>query len=103
MLTGLISSLFGPAFGGLFLAIPAIFCASATLIEKHEIQRKRSRWLRGERRGRQAAAVDAAGATLSSLGMIGFAATFYRLADANLYGAFVAACLAWSIISVGAW
>ena len=30
VLTGLISSRFGPAVGGLFLALPAVFCASAT-------------------------------------------------------------------------
>lgn len=30
--TGLISSRFGASVGGLFLALPAIFCASATLI-----------------------------------------------------------------------
>jgi hypothetical protein len=38
--TGLVSSRCGPSIGGLFLALPAIFCASATLIEKHEIRRK---------------------------------------------------------------
>ena len=38
--TGLISSRYGASVGGLFLALPAIFCASATLIEKHEIRRK---------------------------------------------------------------
>ena len=31
---------FGPAVGGLFLAFPAIFPASATLIEKDESQKK---------------------------------------------------------------
>ena len=35
-LTGIIAKKFGPAVGGLFLAFPAIFPASATLIEKHE-------------------------------------------------------------------
>ena len=39
--TGLVSSRYGASIGGLFLALPAIFCASATLIEKHEIRRKR--------------------------------------------------------------
>ncbi|MGH9691779.1 MAG: hypothetical protein ACRD4C_12000, partial [Candidatus Acidiferrales bacterium] len=34
--TGLIAKHYGPVFGGLFLAFPAIFPASATLIEKHE-------------------------------------------------------------------
>jgi hypothetical protein len=31
--TGIISSRYGASVGGLFLALPAIFCASATLIE----------------------------------------------------------------------
>jgi hypothetical protein len=39
--TGFISSRFGASIIGLFLAFPAIFCASATLIENHEIRRKR--------------------------------------------------------------
>jgi hypothetical protein len=38
--TGLVGSRYGASVGGLFLALPAIFCASATLIEKHEIRRK---------------------------------------------------------------
>ena len=60
--TGLVSSRYGASMGGLFLALPAIFCASATLIEKHEIRRKREAALAGESRGRYAAALDAAGA-----------------------------------------
>ena len=40
VLAGVIADRFGPATGGLFLAFPAIFCASATLIEKHERERK---------------------------------------------------------------
>ena len=57
--TGIISSRYGASVGGLFLALPAIFCASATLIEKHEIRRKREAGLGGERRGQEAAAIDA--------------------------------------------
>ena len=33
--TGFISSRCGASIGGLFLALPAIFCASATLIERN--------------------------------------------------------------------
>ena len=51
--TGLISRRFGASVGGLFLALPAIFCASATLIEKHEIRRKREAGLDGRRRGQK--------------------------------------------------
>ena len=39
---GLIAKRFGPGIGGLFLAFPAIFPASASLIESHEIKRKAS-------------------------------------------------------------
>ena len=38
---GLIAKHYGPVFGGLFLAFPAIFPASATLVEKHETEKKR--------------------------------------------------------------
>ena len=65
--TGIISSRYGASVGGLFLALPAIFCASATLIEKHEIRRKRETGLSGVRRGQEAAALDAAGAALGAL------------------------------------
>ena len=47
-----------PAEGGLFLAFPAIFPASATLIEKHVWQRKERAGLPGARRGKEAAAPE---------------------------------------------
>ena len=40
VLTGLIASHYGPAIGGFFLAFPAIFPASATLVERHERDKK---------------------------------------------------------------
>ena len=48
---GLLARKFGPAVGGLFLAFPAIFPASATLIEKHEREKKERKGSTGERRG----------------------------------------------------
>lgn len=62
-------SRYGPSVGGLFLALPAVFCASATLIEKHEIRRKREAGVAGKRRRQLAAAVDAAGAALGMLAL----------------------------------
>jgi hypothetical protein len=38
--TGMIAKSYGPVVGGLFLAFPAIFPASATLVEKHEKEKK---------------------------------------------------------------
>jgi hypothetical protein len=67
VIAGLVASRFGPVVGGLFLAFPAIFPASATLIEKHVRERKEKKGLQGTRRGKQAAALDAAGAALGGL------------------------------------
>ncbi|MFK4509379.1 hypothetical protein LPJ38_15815 [Bradyrhizobium daqingense] len=101
--TGLIGSHFGVAIGGLFLALPAIFCASATLIESHERRAKEKAGLSGRRRGQQAAALDAAGASLGSIGLAAFAATFYIVVSTSIIGAFAAAILAWTLVSVSAW
>ena len=73
VMAGVIADLWGPAAGGVMLACPAIFCASATLIEKHERQRKAQKGLPGERRGKGAAALDAAGAGWGSIGLMAFA------------------------------
>jgi hypothetical protein len=43
VVAGLIAARFGPVVGGLFLAFPAIFPASATLIEKHVRHGRRRR------------------------------------------------------------
>jgi hypothetical protein len=101
--TGLISSRYGAFIGGLFLALPAIFCASATLIEKHEIRRKREAGHSGERRGQMAAAVDSAGAALGAIGMLAFAIVFSLTAETTVATAFMAASFAWLAISVAAW
>jgi hypothetical protein len=70
VVAGLIAARFGPVIGGLFLAFPAIFPASATLIEKHVRERKEKAGLRGARRGKEAAALDAA--ALGSFGLTAF-------------------------------
>src|SRR5206468_9820251 len=101
--TGLVSSRYGAFVGGLFLALPAIFCASATLIEKHEIRRKREAGLAGERRGQMTAAVDAAGAALGALGMLAFAVAFSLTAVTGIAAAFLGASFAWLATSVVAW
>jgi hypothetical protein len=103
VLTGLISSRYGASVGGLFLALPAIFCASATLIEKHEIRRKREAGLIGRRRGQEAAALDAAGAALGALGMLAFALVFFAMVETSISAAFVCASLAWVMVSMAAW
>ena len=101
--TGLVSSRYGASVGGLFLALPAIFCASATLIEKHEIRRKSKAGLDGGRRGQMAAALDAAGASLGALGMMAFAVVFWMVVQSSIATAFIGASLAWLMVSVAAW
>jgi hypothetical protein len=65
VITGLIAKHFGPVVGGLFLAFPAIFPSGATLIEKHEREKKRRAGIPHTMRGRLAAALDARGAALA--------------------------------------
>jgi len=103
MFAGGIAVLAGPSWGGLFLAFPAIFCASSTLIEKHERTRKESKRLRGTRRGQEAAALDAFGAALGSAGIVAFALTVWfgrYLPPVIVLGL---AMVAWSIVAVMAW
>ncbi|WP_426435462.1 DUF3147 family protein [Bradyrhizobium genosp. P] len=101
--TGLVSSRYGASIGGLFLALPAIFCASATLIEKHEIRRKREAGLDGRRRGEEAAALDAAGAVLGALGMLAFAIVFSLTVERGVAAAFIGASLGWLVASTAGW
>src|SRR2546430_2509814 len=75
---GLIAKEFGPGIGGLFLAFPAIFPASATLIEKHEKKKKEEEGFEGATRGKEAASIDAAGAAMGSIGLLAFALVVWR-------------------------
>lgn len=102
--TGLIARKYGPGVGGLFLAFPAIFPAGATLIEKHELARKQKVGLHGAVRGRKAAAVDAAGAAIGSLGLLVFAVVISRLiTDYTPWIVMLGATLAWMATSVLLW
>ncbi len=98
---GLMAKEFGPVIGGLFLAFPAIFPATATLAEKREKKRKRKKGLSGVQRGRLAAAAEAA---MGSLGLIAFACAFWLLLP-RLYVwlVFLIAITAWTTVAVGTW
>lgn|SRR6185437_7878311 len=102
--TGLIAKHYGPVFGGLFLAFPAIFPASATLIEKHETEKKQRAGIIDNDRGRKAAALDARGAALGSLGLAFFATVLWHLLPAwNAVLSLVAALAIWFALSVLLW
>jgi hypothetical protein len=100
---GVIAKRFGPEFGGLFLAFPAVFCASATLIEKHERDRKQKAGLGGYRRGTNAAALDAAGAGLGSLGLVVFGLAVWQLAPRGSFVTLAIASPAWLLTSILLW
>lgn len=102
VLAGVVAKIWGPATGGLFLAFPAIFCASATLIEKHERKRKEEKGLSGRRRGQEAAALDAAGAAWGSIALGIFGLVVWLMAGLGAV-ALVAACVAWLVVAVSGW
>jgi Protein of unknown function (DUF3147) len=102
--TGLIAKKFGPGVGGLFLAFPAILPASATLIEKHEIERKRRAGIYGMIRARKAVGADAAGAAIGSFGMLTFAIIIWKfLPDHKSWLVLGAATVAWFTVAFALW
>ncbi len=77
--TGWLAGRYGPVVGGLFLAFPAIFPASATLVDRHEREKKRQAGIESTIRGRAAAALDARGAVIGALGGMAFGALVWKL------------------------
>ena len=104
VIAGIIARKWGPEIGGLFLAFPAIFPASATLIEKRERQRKQKKGLHGEKRGTDAAAIDALGAAMGGVGLVAFAGICWWLIPrypAPL--ALAGATITWLLVSLSVW
>ncbi|HEY1575613.1 MAG TPA: DUF3147 family protein [Terracidiphilus sp.] len=104
VIAGLIANAYGPEFGGLFLAFPAIFPAGASLVESHEKEHKARIGHDGTTRGRQIAALDAFGAAMGCIGLIGFALLFWLWTPhTSSVTALVLATLVWLTLSVGVW
>jgi hypothetical protein len=103
VMAGLVADIWSPESGGLFLAFPAIFCASATLIEKHEREQKEKKGLAGEKRGRGAAALDAAGAGLGSAALAVFGAVMWALAENTAAGSLALATALWLVVAILLW
>jgi hypothetical protein len=100
---GIIADVWGPKIGGLFLAAPAILCASVTLVEAHERREKHEHGVAGHRRGTDAAALDTAGAALGSIGLALFGLAIWRLAPNFGAVALLGGSLAWLVVSVTLW
>jgi hypothetical protein len=104
LVAGLIARRWGPGVGGLFLAFPAIFPASVTLIEKHERERKQKKGLDGEERGTDAAAIDALGTAMGSIGLMGFAGIGWWLIPKHIPSLVLGgASFAWLLVSFTIW
>lgn len=103
-ITGMIAKKFGPGVAGLFLAFPAIFPASATLIEKHETQKKQRAGIERSKRGRVAAGVDAAGTAMGCVGLFVFAVMVWKLLPRQPAPLVLAeATFAWLVVAVSLW
>jgi hypothetical protein len=104
VVAGLMAKIFGPVFGGLFLAFPAIICASATLIERHARERQQHAGFDGRKRGRQEAGLDAAGAELGCMGLAAFALLVWKqLPHHSPVLVLIAAALLWLVVSITLW
>ena len=102
--TGLLAKRYGPVFGGLFLAFPAIFPAGATLVQKHEIEKKRRAGFTDRDRGRKAAALEARGACMGSIGLVAFAMVAWKLLmSQNAALSLLAALAVWVVLSILFW
>lgn len=101
---GSIAMEFGPVIGGLFLAFPAILPASLTLVEKHEVQKKLKKGMAGGQRGRHAAAVDAAGSTLGSVGLVLFGFMVWRFTPNHAFWLVLgSATVVWATMALCLW
>jgi hypothetical protein len=104
VVTGIIAKKFGPGIGGLFLAFPAIFPASATMIENHEKEKKLQVGMEGVNRGRNAASLDARGAAMGSIGLLVFAIVAWQFLTAQAaWVVLIESTFAWLIVSVALW
>jgi hypothetical protein len=100
---GLIAKEFGPKVGGLFLAFPAIFPAAATLVQKNEVEKKQDLGLSGTQRGIDAAAAEAAGTAIGSIGLAAFAALFWVLISRLGGLAFFVSLMGWGAVAAAIW
>jgi hypothetical protein len=104
VLTGLIARNWGPGLGGLFMAFPAIFPASATLVAKHEDEEMESAGLKGDRRAAAAAALDARGTAMGATGLIAFAVVAWRLLPVrHTASVLIGALVAWFVVAATLW
>jgi len=101
---GAIADHYGPVIGGLFLAFPAIFPAAATMLEKHEREKKEKAGVAPDKRGRMVAGVDAGGAALGTIGLAAFGLIVWKgLPTHATWTILATAIFGWTLVSTGLW
>jgi hypothetical protein len=78
VLAGFVADHYGPVLGGLFLAFPGIFPAGVSLVEKHKTLREKAEGKVGLWSARGQASVEATGASVGTLGLMGFAMVLWQ-------------------------
>jgi hypothetical protein len=101
---GIVAKEFGPVVGGLFLAFPAIFPASASLVDEQEKRKKQRHELPAGTRGRAAVALDASGAAMGACGLVAFAFAVWKLLPNHPIAVVITfSTLIWFVVSVAIW
>lgn len=83
-IAALIANRYGPKVGGLFLAFPAIFPASATMLAQAE--KTRHPGPSKKQHARMAVSADAAGAAVGSIALAAFAVFVWRMLPRHSVG-----------------
>jgi hypothetical protein len=100
VLAGLVADRFGPVIGGLFLAFPGIFPAGVSLVEKHKTLREKAEGKVGTWSARGQASVEATGASIGTLGLMGFAGVLWQgLPRLNFLPVLLIAAGTWIVVS----
>jgi len=101
---GVIAREWGPIVEGLFLAFPSIFPAASSLVEKHAKDKRSHARVDGVSRARHIAALDAAGATIGSVGLLAFAIVAWQLLPRlNAMAVLAMATAAWFAVAALIW
>jgi hypothetical protein len=104
VLAGFVADHYGPVLGGLFLAFPGIFPAGVSLVERHKTLREKAEGKLGIWSARGQASVEATGASVGTLGLMGFAVVLWRgLPTHNFLPMVFAAAGTWIAVSLLFW
>jgi len=104
VLAGFVADHYGPVLGGLFLAFPGIFPAGVSLVEKHKTQRENAEGKLGIWSARGQASAEATGASVGTLGLMGFAVVLWQgLPTHNFLPMIITATGTWIAVSSLFW